>query len=63
MIRFILYIVLFYLIYKMVKKFFNILFTPKPEVKGEPRKDINTFNPKDIEDIDYEEVKRSDEEK
>jgi len=62
MIRFILFLILFYAIYYAAKKILHALFSPpKSEVKGEPKKKMRTFDPGDIEDIDYKEVNRKDE--
>ena len=58
MIRLILYAILFYLIYNIGKRLFQFLFHTKTEIKGNQKKKMRTFNPDDIEDIDYEEVKR-----
>ena len=60
MIRLLLYILLFYLIYHIGKKLFQFLFAPQREVKGNAKKQVKTFDPKDIEDIDYEEVDKND---
>ena len=61
MIRFILYIILFYVIYHTIKKFMIFLFPPREKVKGKPRQRVKPFDPKDIEDIDYKVVKRNNE--
>jgi hypothetical protein len=55
-IRFILFLILFYLIYNIGKKFLRFIFPHQPEVKGNPKKRVKKFDPEDIEDIDYEEV-------
>jgi len=61
MIRLILYIILFYVIYHTIKKFMVYLFPPRDKVRGRPRQKMRPFDPKDIEDIDYKEVKRDNE--
>ncbi len=61
MIRLILYIILFYVIYHTIKKFMVYLFPPRDKVRGQPRQKVRPFDPKDIEDIDYKEVKRDNE--
>ena len=58
MIRLILFAILFYLIFRVVRKLMLFFSPPKSEVKGKPRKDMKSFNPKDIEDIDYQEVEK-----
>ncbi len=57
-IRLILYVILFYLIYNIGKRLLQFLFPTKTEIKGNQKKKMRTFDPDDIEDIDYEEVKR-----
>lgn len=59
--RLILYLILFYLLYSIVKKLFVFLFARQSEIKGKPHKRVRTFDPSEIEDVDYEEVKRKDE--
>ncbi len=59
MIRFILYVILFYLIYSVVKKVVLFFSQPRSEVKGTPNKKVKTFDPEDIEDIDYKEVEKN----
>ena len=59
MIRFILYVILFYLIYSVAKKVVAFFSQPKSEVKGSPQKKVKIFNPEDIEDIDYKEVEKN----
>lgn len=61
MIRLILYIILFYLIYHIGKKVLQFLSPPKSNVQGKTIKKTKTFDPKDIEDIEYKEVKRKNE--
>jgi hypothetical protein len=61
MIRFILFVILFYLIYNVGKKFLQFLSPPKSNIKGNPSKNSRTFDPNQIEDIDYEEVEKKDE--
>ena len=56
-IRFILFLILFYLIYNIGKKFLRFIISHQPEVKGNPKKRVKDFDPEDIEDIDYEEIK------
>jgi hypothetical protein len=56
-IRFILFLILFYLIYNIGRKFLRFIIPRQPEVKGNPKKGAKKFDPEDIEDIDYEEVK------
>jgi len=58
MIRFILYLILFYLIYRLGKKLFLFFTTPSSKVEGSSQKKERPFDPKNIEDIDYEEIKR-----
>lgn len=58
MIRFILYVILFYLIYKIGKKFIQFLFPTQTEIKGKPKRKVRSYDTDDIEDIDYEEVER-----
>ncbi len=58
MIRFFLFIILLFLIWQFTKKIFVLFFTPHSEVKGNSRKKNQKFDPDDIEDIDYKEVKR-----
>ena len=62
MIRLILYIILIYLIFHIAKKVYQFFNPPKKsEVKGNPKKKVKTFDPEDIEDIDYEEVENKNE--
>lgn len=58
MIRLILFAILFYLIFRVVRKLRLFFSPPKSEVKGKPRKHMKSFDPKDIEDIDYQEVEK-----
>jgi hypothetical protein len=58
MIRFILYLILFYLIYRLAKKVLGFFSAPSSKVEGSSVKKERTFDPKNIEDIDYEEIKR-----
>ena len=58
MVRLILFAILFYLIFRVVRKFMLFFSPPKSEGKGKPKKDIKSFDPKDIEDIDYQEVEK-----
>jgi hypothetical protein len=58
MIRLILYLILFFLIYRLVKKIYVFFSTPSSKVEGSSQKKERSFDPKNIEDIDYEEVKR-----
>jgi hypothetical protein len=60
MIRFILFVILFYLIYTIGKKFLQLLSPPKTNIKGNPSKNTRTFDQDQIEDIDYEEVDKKD---
>ncbi len=62
MVRLILYFILFYLIYRTVKNLLSHLAPPKQEIKGKPKTRIKPFDPSDIEDIEYKEVKTNDEE-
>jgi hypothetical protein len=57
-IRIILFLILFYLIYNIGKKFVQFLFKKQGEVSGGSKKKMNKFDPEDIEDIDYEEINR-----
>lgn len=61
MIRFILFVILFYLIYNFAKKFLQLISPPKSNIKGNPNKNTRTIDPNQIEDIDYEEVEKKDE--
>jgi hypothetical protein len=61
MIRFILFVILFYLIYNVAKKFLQFLSPPNSNIKGKANKNTRTFDPNQIEDIDYEEVEKKDE--
>lgn len=56
MVRLILFAILFYLIFRVIKKLMLFFSPPKSEVKGKSSKEIKSFDPKDIEDIDYQEV-------
>lgn len=58
MIRFILYLILFYLIYRLVKKVMIFFSASSSKVENSSTKKERTFDPKNIEDIDYEEIKR-----
>ncbi len=58
-IRVILYIILFYLIYSLVRKAFRFIAGTQTPVKGASRKKVRNFDPDDIEDIDYQEVKKT----
>lgn len=60
MIRFILFLILLYLLYKLVKNVFKLFFASpdNSQVKGNPKKHVRDFDPNEIEDIDYEEVKK-----
>jgi hypothetical protein len=57
-IRIILYSILFYLIYRTIRRVIQFIFpsVKNTEVKGKPQKEVKTFDPNNIEDIDYEEV-------
>ena len=61
MVRLILFAILFYLIFRVVRKLMLFFSPPKSEVKGNPRKEVKSFDPEDIEDIDYQEVEKKDE--
>ena len=58
--RIILYFILFYLIYRTIRKIilFILPSVKNPEVKGDSKKGVKTFDPENIEDVDYEEVER-----
>lgn len=58
--RLLLYIILFYLLYRLAKNVIGSLFAPRSDakVKGTPQKPVKTFDPNDIEDIEYKEVKK-----
>ncbi len=58
MLRLVLFAILFYLIFRVVRKVMLFFSPPKTEVKGKPNKEIKSFDPKDIEDIDYQEVEK-----
>jgi hypothetical protein len=62
MIRLILFAILFYLIFRVVRKLMLFFSPPKSEVQGKPSKEIKSFDPEDIEDIDYQEVEKKNEE-
>jgi hypothetical protein len=48
------------LIYRTIRRFIQFIFpsTRNPEVKGNPKKEVKSFDPNNIEDIDYEEIER-----
>ncbi len=58
LIRFILFVILIYLLFKIAKNFLKIFTPPKPEVKGEPKEQSRQFKDDEIEDIDFKEVDR-----
>ena len=58
LLRFILLILLFSLIYKLAKNVVNFFALPQNKTKENSRKKIQRFDPNQIEDIDYKEVKR-----
>lgn len=58
MLRLVLFAILFYLIFRVVRKVMLFFSPSKTEVKGQPNKEIKSFDPKDIEDIDYQEVEK-----
>ena len=58
MIRFILYLILFYLIFRLVKKMLGFFSTPSSRVEGSSVRKERKFDPENIEDVDYEEIKR-----
>ena len=58
MLRFILFAILFYLIFRVIKKIKFFFTPPRSEVKGQPQKKIKSFDPEDIEDIDYQEIEK-----
>lgn len=58
LLRFILLILLFSLIYKLAKNVVNFFTLPQNKTKENSRKKIQRFDPNQIEDIDYKEVKR-----
>ncbi|MFZ0390570.1 MAG: hypothetical protein WAN36_08920 [Calditrichia bacterium] len=61
MLRLILLFILFYLIYYLIKNVFLAAFTgakKKSEMKGRPKKKVRDFDPGDIEDVDYTEIKK-----
>ena len=59
-IRIILYFILFYLIYRTIRRVIQFIFpsTQNTEIKGNPKKEVKSFDPNNIEDIDYEEIER-----
>jgi hypothetical protein len=59
MVRLILYLVLFFLIYRLVKKILIFFSKPSSKVEGSSPPKERSIDPKNIEDIDYEEVKRN----
>lgn len=61
MIRFLLYVILFWLIYRLVKKILIFFSRPSSKVEGDVPYKKPSFDPKNIEDIDYEEIKRKNE--
>lgn len=61
MIRLLLYLILFWLIYRLVKKALIFFSRPSLKVGGEAPYKKQSFDPKNIEDIDYEEIKRKNE--
>ncbi len=63
MFRLILFAILFYLIFRVVKKLIYFFTPPKSEVKGKPQKKIKSYDPENIEDIDYQEVDKKNETK
>jgi hypothetical protein len=58
MIRFILYLILFYLIFRLARKMLGFFSSPSSKVEGSSVKKEREFDPKNIEDVDYEEIKR-----
>ncbi|GAB4339391.1 MAG: hypothetical protein Kow0037_24330 [Calditrichia bacterium] len=60
MIRLILYILWFYIIYRLIKAVVGFVLKPGPKRKETPPTREPRINPGDIEDIDYEEVNRDD---
>jgi len=58
MVRLILFAILFYLIFRVVRKLKFFFTPPKSEVKGQPQKKIKSYDPENIEDIDYQEVEK-----
>ncbi len=62
MIRLLLYILFFYILYKLGKNWLEGTFKPRSEVKGRPKPPVKQYNPEEIEDIDYQEVKPNEKE-
>ena len=58
MIRFILYLILFYLIFRLAKKVLGFFSTSSSRVEGSSVRKEKKFDPENIEDVDYEEIKR-----
>ncbi len=58
MIRFLLYVILFWLIYRLIRKLSIFFAKPSSKVEGNAHHKKQSFDPKNIEDIDYEEIKR-----
>jgi len=60
MIRLLLYFLFFYILYRMGKNWLEGLSKPKSQVKGQPRPPVKQYDPEEIEDIDYQEIKPDD---
>ena len=56
MLRLVLYIILIYLIIHLAKKVIAFLKPGPGDVKGQPKNKIRSFDPANIEDIDFKEV-------
>ncbi|HDP67695.1 MAG TPA: hypothetical protein ENN20_04235 [Candidatus Marinimicrobia bacterium] len=56
MFRLILYLLILYIIWKLVEPYFKKVFDSKSEVRGNQDQKMMDINPDDIEDADFKEI-------
>lgn len=56
MFRLILYLLIVYIIWKLVEPYFKKVFDSKSEVRGNQDQKMMDINPDDIEDADFKEI-------
>ena len=56
MFRMLFYLLIFYLIWKLIEPYLKNLFTTNPEIKGNSDQKNIKINPEDIEDASFKEI-------